>query len=261
MRATFRFISLNAIALLIFGGLLSPTYAQSRRDLKSCQNYRGDPDAEIVACSKLIRARAKLRRRHAPASAIAALFAQRGNAYVKKGNYSLALADYNMGIQIAPHLGIMLAGRGRIYYLQRDYTDALIDYINAILLGYDARDQKTLYVAYVGRGWVNFADGELDNALADFNRAIHIGTKDPEDKMGVHMARARVLEFIGETERAKEDYKRALRANPKKWRQIEDAMELDIYWIAYLKGIQDAGDYANWRGPPLELLRKGSDGH
>lgn len=169
----------------------------------------------------------------------APLYNDRGVIYVKKGEYALAMADFNKAIelnskyyevyhnrgivysttgqddlalqefarslQINPKYFPVYDNRGRIYCSRGQYDLAISDYNTAIRLNPEFVD------AYNGRGNVCEKQGKLDVALADFNKAISINPKyfySYHNRANIYMSR-------GDFAKAISDYSKAIRLNPK----------------------------------------------
>jgi tetratricopeptide (TPR) repeat protein len=92
----------------------------------------------------------------------------RGRTYQQLGNFSAALADYDLVIEQKPLLAAVYDDRAEIYRLQGDYAQAIVDCTQSILLNPERID------AYFRRGIVRSELGELDLALADYDRIISI---------------------------------------------------------------------------------------
>ena len=72
------------------------------------------------------------------------------------------------------------------------------------------------------------------------------------------LKRSIVYKVNGDSERAAADYNAAVHADGSDQRSLEGGAALMDHWLAYLKEIQDNGDYPNWSGPPLDMLRQGA---
>jgi len=64
-----------------------------------------------------------------------ALYNLRGSAYYDKGEYDIAIADFNDALRIGPPSGIIYHNRGNSFRSRRDYAKAIDDYDEAIRLG------------------------------------------------------------------------------------------------------------------------------
>ena len=95
-------------------------------------------------------------------------FNNRGVAYQKKGDYDLALKDFDAAINIDPNYADAFANRAEIYQKKGDYPSALRDFDEAIRL------QPALGVVWNERCWTRAIIGELPTALTDCNEAIRL---------------------------------------------------------------------------------------
>ncbi len=95
-------------------------------------------------------------------------FNNRGVAYQKRGDYDLALKDFDAAIDLDPNYANAFANRAEIYQKKGDYPNALKDFDKAIAL------QPTVAVVWNERCWTHAAIGELQAALTDCNEAIRL---------------------------------------------------------------------------------------
>src|ERR1700754_4392381 len=61
-----------------------------------------------------------------------AVYNLRGSAYYDKGEYDIAIADFNDELRIGPPSGIVFHNRGNAWRGKSDYAKALADYDSAI---------------------------------------------------------------------------------------------------------------------------------
>jgi tetratricopeptide (TPR) repeat protein len=92
----------------------------------------------------------------------------RGLAYVDQGQYSLALADYNIAIARDKKFAEAINNRGILYSTIGQYKNALKDYNQAIEL------QPKFADAYYNRGILYLEINKWDAAISDFTIAINI---------------------------------------------------------------------------------------
>lgn len=97
-----------------------------------------------------------------------ALYNMRGSAYFDKGEFDIAIADFNDALRIGPPSGIIFHNRGNAWRSKGEYAKAIGDYDAAI-----KADPKQAY-SYQNRGSAKQAIGDLDGALADINEAIRL---------------------------------------------------------------------------------------
>lgn len=122
-----------------------------------------DPDAQIAACTALLRLR--------PAFAYA--YGQRGTAYAAKGDFTAALADFNRALALRPSAGDLM-NRASVLMVKKDYETAIADTDKAAALDpNDARIESS-------RCWKRAVAGvELDVARAACDRALQMAPNDP----------------------------------------------------------------------------------
>ena len=112
----------------------------------------------------------------------AAAFTTRGDAYMMKGDYDLAIADYSRSIELRPSTGTPYNNRGVAYVRKGDHARAMQDFDKAIQL------DPTLAGAYYNRADANVFQQNFDRAIADFSKAIELKPDDPDAYQGRAMA-------------------------------------------------------------------------
>lgn len=144
-------------------------------------------------------------------------------------------------------LANVAALRGFAYARLGQYNRAIADYDYALSLGPNGNVHGL-------RASSHFAKRELKAALEDYDRAIQLtkGTTLAEN----YANRGVAYLSVGEDSLADSDFRNAIRLDPKKRQWIEDQKERIGPWIAYLKQIQEDGDYANWTRPPFDAARE-----
>lgn len=93
----------------------------------------------------------------------------RGNAYISKGDYDRAVADYDQAIKLQPDFAKAYNNRACAYIIRGDYDYAIIDLNQAIQLQPDSATE-----AYNNRGFIYTTKGNYNHAIADINQAIHL---------------------------------------------------------------------------------------
>src|SRR5258708_23138352 len=86
-----------------------------------------NPDLRIRGCSLLIQSGKE------PARVLAGAFFNRGNAYEAKGQYDLAIQDFDSAIKRNPNDAAAFFGRGSTYFAQGQTDSAIQDFDSAIL--------------------------------------------------------------------------------------------------------------------------------
>ena len=127
----------------------------------------------------------------------------RGLAYVDKGQYSLALADYNIAIERDKKFAEAFNNRGILYSTIGKYKNALKDYDEAQRLNPKFAD------AYYNRGILYLEINQLDAAISDFTDAINI---DP-DMADYFNNRGVAFRLKGKYEKSFADFNQAIKIN------------------------------------------------
>ncbi|MBI5263144.1 MAG: caspase family protein [Bradyrhizobium sp.] len=91
----------------------------------------------------------------------------RGSAYFDKGEYDIAIADFDDALKSGSPSGTLYHNRGNAWRSKGDYAKAVADYTEAIRLSPNT-------FSYQNRGRAKEALGDLDGALADINQAIRL---------------------------------------------------------------------------------------
>jgi tetratricopeptide (TPR) repeat protein len=128
----------------------------------------------------------------------------RGLAFFDKGEFDLAIKDYNSAIEQRPSAAEYYVNRGTAFCEKGDFIRSLADLDKAISL------KPGEYMAYNNRGNVLYRKGDLEPALADFNAAIKLK---PSESMAYNN-RGNVFHQKGEIDRAIEDFNKAIILNP-----------------------------------------------
>jgi tetratricopeptide (TPR) repeat protein len=127
----------------------------------------------------------------------------RGLAYVDKGQYSLALADYNLAIGRDKKFAEAFNNRGILYFTIGQYKNALKDYDEAQRLNPKFAD------AYYNRGILYLEINQLDAAISDFTTAINI---DP-DMADYFNNRGVAFRSKGQYDKSFADFDQAIKIN------------------------------------------------
>ncbi len=105
------------------------------------------------------------------------LYKNRGFVHSLFGDTDLALADFSKYLNLVPHDAQILYGRGLIYQFKKETENAYLDFSNAAY--YDAQNANY----WMTKSETAFSLGKLEDARADFNKAIRLGAKpDPNFK-------------------------------------------------------------------------------
>ena len=95
-------------------------------------------------------------------------YQDRGITYLEKGDYDLAIAEYNETIRLNPDNAVAHNNRGLAYDNKGDYDRAIAEYSEAIRLKPD------LALAYNNRGAAYSNKSNFDRAIADSTEAIRL---------------------------------------------------------------------------------------
>jgi hypothetical protein len=125
----------------------------------------------------------------------------RGSAYYDKGEYDIAISDFNDALRAGPPDGIIFHNRGNAWRGKGDYAKAIADYDAAI-----KSDPKSAF-SWQNRGACKQALGDLDGALADINEVIRLAPALPQPLI----SRAVLWRTKGELDRAIADSTEAVR--------------------------------------------------
>jgi tetratricopeptide (TPR) repeat protein len=99
-------------------------------------------------------------------------YVDRGVAWSDRGEYDIAIADYNEAIRLDPRNGAAYNDRGNAWAAKGEFDRAIADYSEAIRL--DPKDS----LPYYNRGAARGAKRDYDRALADYAEAIRLDPKD-----------------------------------------------------------------------------------
>ena len=97
---------------------------------------------------------------------VALAYGRRGEAYLHKGDFARAIADFDQAIRIDPRQARFLVGRGLAHREHGDLDSALADYSKAIELDPSYRD------AFANRAVLYDHKGEKERAIADYRAAL-----------------------------------------------------------------------------------------
>jgi TonB family protein len=109
-----------------------------------------------------------------------AFFKTRADGSLSRGEFALALPDYDKALSLKPDNAVAFLNRGRTYYSLKDYPKATADLNRSIEL--DPKDSK----AYYSRAVLFESQGELEKALADYQKSADL---DPASEAAKAMAK------------------------------------------------------------------------
>jgi tetratricopeptide (TPR) repeat protein len=136
--------------------------------------------------------------------AIADAYNKRGAAYARKGQYQLAIGDYNDAMSLDTNNALYYFNRGSAFGSMRDYDRAIPDFDRALSL------QQDFAEAYIGRSLAYLKAGGTNRALADPERALRLS---PQNARAL-IVHADAVAALGRAEEAVVDYRKALSIDP-----------------------------------------------
>src|SRR4051794_22629345 len=130
-----------------------------------------------------------------------AVYNLRGSAYYDRGEYEIAIADFDDALKLGPPSGTIFHNRGNAWRGKGDYAKAIADYDMSI-----KTDPRSAF-SYQNRGIAKEALGDLDGALADINQAIRLDPTLPQPLIN----RTAIWRVRGDYDRAIVDGSEAIR--------------------------------------------------
>lgn len=103
----------------------------------------------------------------------------RADINLGKGEYTLALADYDRAVELKADDAIAFLNRGKTHYNLKAFDKAGSDYDKAIEL--DPKDSK----AYYNRGVLFERMGSIEKAVADYQKAVDLDAGNEPAKAGL----------------------------------------------------------------------------
>ena len=143
--------------------LVTSAAAQSQKlsNIDLCNgNDRTSAEPQINGCTALIQSDAD------NPKVLVIAYNNRGNAYTGKGQYDLAIQDYNESIKLNPNYAKSFNNRGVAYQKKGEYDRAIEDFDTAIKIDPDYAD------AFANRAETYQKKGDYPRALKDFDEAL-----------------------------------------------------------------------------------------
>lgn len=118
-----------------------------------------------------------------------AVYVNRGIIYAAMGDYDRAASDYDRAEGINDQIPEIYINRGNLLFSMTRYADAVDAYTRAMAL--NMRDPQ---VGYLNRGFAQEKQGNLEEALADYRRALEISPRWNFVEQKVEALRQRIAE-------------------------------------------------------------------
>ena len=136
---------------------------------------------------------------------VADAFLGRGCFYMRTGDLTSALDDFNHAVEMEPTNAMAYSNRGSAYSKLQDMEKALANYDLAI------QNNPNYATAYINRAFAYYKVGRYKDGVADCDRALAL----KPDHASAHSNRGLCRAALGDKEGARADFQRALRIDPK----------------------------------------------
>jgi tetratricopeptide (TPR) repeat protein len=176
----------------------------------------------------------------------AADFVDRGLQLQNQGDQARAISDFTCALELEPKNTDALFGRG--LSLQTSGADARAERDYTALLEIEPDNPN----AYNNRGNIYFSRGELEKAMADYDRAIALD--DPQKDI-TYRNRGNLFYEMDDLKSAIEDYSSALDLNPD-YREVYFSRGYAYDELGDRE--RAAEDFANWLSRGTEIFRRTS---
>ena len=93
---------------------------------------------------------------------------QRGVDYCNKGEFDMAISQFNKALDLDPKYVLAYINRGIAYGQKGDFDRAFSDFNKAISL------EPGFYLSYYNRGYTYALNNQVDMAISDYSRAIEL---------------------------------------------------------------------------------------
>ncbi len=200
-------------------------YAKTYRSVAEAKEEQGDFEGAVNAYGTII----ALLQVAVDKQGLAEAYCTRGYLKERMGDYRRAIADYDEAIRLYPNCVQALINRGAAKTEQGNLNSALIDLDKAIVLLNGTDDNEKSAMAYCNRGNVKVRKKEYDEAIANYDKAVHL---DP-NLARAFLNRGVAKKSIGNFDSAAHDYDTAIA-------MLEKGDEKHILAMAYKnRGILD----------------------
>lgn len=216
-RIVYGLVSYRLVSTVALMLLLTEAEAQSQKlsNVDLCNGRdRSSPQPQIIGCTALIRSDVN------NPKVLSIAHNNRGNAYASRGQYGLAIQDYNKSIELNPNYAKPYNNRGVAYQKSGEYDAAIKDFDAAINLDPNYAN------AFANRGEAYQKEGDYLRALKDFDEAIRL---QPALSAVVWNERCWTRAIIDELQGALADCNEAIRLEP------NVAATFDSRGLTYLK--------------------------
>ena len=129
----------------------------------------------------------------------------RGIAHAEKGEYNLAIDEFNKAVEKDPCYAGSYCNRGITYYLKGEHEKAIEDYNTAI------KHKPGYAEAYYNRGGACLIKHDFNQAIKDFTTVIELNP----DYAEVYSHRGNAYHYKGQLNKAITDYSQAIVLKPK----------------------------------------------
>ena len=161
-------IAIGAAGILTVATTASYAQDQNQQDWNACAGAAAAARDRVEACTRILG-------RDIPQMQAFALI-HRGRAWVRKGDFDRALADFTTAIKEDADIVYGYADRGDVYRLRGQCEEAIADYDYALRLAPDRAD------IYLSRGICQTEQRRSDSAAINFDMAVRL---DPSNAAGV----------------------------------------------------------------------------
>jgi tetratricopeptide (TPR) repeat protein len=194
-----------AAALVMLAGLLNEaiSVASAQNNLGAkCYASAVDMSSEdrIAACTAMIDSEP------APLQRLIWARFRRAEAYLKKGEFDLAIADYDQVVQQFPDNVFARMARAYAHCRQGNFAASLRDYEEVIRL------QPQNAAGYLGRASTHMSAGNPDEAIADYAKAMNLHP----DNVRAFLGRAAAYGMKEDLDLALADCNRAIEISPER---------------------------------------------